>query len=170
MDKELLFVRKVVDLFQGKGLDAIDLGCGYGRNTLFLEKNGFKVTAVDKNMDCLINIKSYSDQITAIHTDLINFKFDKKYDFILCTFVLHFLKKDMVKKLIKDMAEHLKDSGILAIALIETSRGLNIRELQDGLSDLSTISLVEKTIHDEPHTGAEHPHNHEVIFYIGTKQ
>jgi len=33
--------------------DVIDIGCGYGRNSIFLAKEGFNVTAVDSSKEAL---------------------------------------------------------------------------------------------------------------------
>lgn len=170
MGNELLFVRKAVELFHGNSKEAIDLGCGYGRNALFLAEYGFNVTAVDKYLDCIIDIRNKTSKITAVHADLIDYEFTKKYDFILCTFVLHYFKKNNAQKFIKKMVDHLKKDGILAISLIKTQKSLSIDELMDCVSDLLAISVVEKTIHDNPHIGADYPHSHDVFFYIGTKK
>lgn len=170
MRNESLFVRKAVKLFHGSSKEAIDLGCGYGRNALFLAECGFNVTAVDKYLDCLTGIKKKTDKITIVHADLIDYEFTKKYDFILCAFVLHFFERNDARKFIKKMVDHLKKGGILAIALIKTPKGLSTDELMDDVADLSAVSAVEKTIHDNPHSGANYPHDHDVFFYIGTRE
>lgn len=170
MSNELLFVRKAVELFHGSSKEAIDLGCGYGRNALFLAENGFNVTAVDKYLDCLTDIENKTDKITIVHADLIDYKFTKNYDFILCTFVLHYFERNNARKFIKKMVKHLKKDGILAISLIRTPKSLSIDELMDDVADLSTVSAVEKIIHDNPHSGANYLHDHDVFFYIGTRE
>ena len=169
MGNELLFARKAVKAFHGEGKEAIDLGCGYGRNALFLMQHGFDVTAVDKHPDCLAEIKKKTDKITTVQADLTDYEFTKKYDFILCTFVLHYFEKNIAQELAGKMVAHLKKGGVLAISLIKTPQKLNADELLNSVTGLSTVSVVEKSIHDNPHTGANYPHDHDVVFYIGTK-
>ena len=41
---------------------ALDLGCGQGRNSLFLAQNGFDVTAVDQNELSLEILQSIVEQ------------------------------------------------------------------------------------------------------------
>ncbi len=170
MRNESLFVKKAAELFHGSGKEAIDLGCGYGRNALFLAEYGFSVTAVDKHLDCLTDIKKITDKITTVHANLLEYEFIKKYDFILCTFVLHYFEKNDARRFLNEMVKHLKKDGILAISLIKTPKRLSVNELMDSVADLSTINAVEKTIHDNPHAGANYPHDHDVFFYIGTKK
>ena len=170
MGNELLFVRKALKEFCGNGVEAIDLGCGYGRNSLFLMNNGFNVTAVDWHRDCLASIKRKSDRIITVQADLAKYDFVKEYDFILCTFVLHYFDKNTAQRLVREMVEHLKKGGVLAIALMKIPQRLGLDDLLNGVLGLSTINLVEKSIHDDPHAGANYPHNHDVIFYIGTKK
>ena len=67
------------------------------------------------------------------------------------------------------MVAHLKKGGVLAISLIKTPQKLNADELLNSVTELSTVSVVEKSIHDNPHTDANYPHDHDVVFYIGTK-
>lgn len=171
MDNELPLVRKAITLFNGRGKTAIDLGCGYGRNSFFLAKNGFELVAVDKHQECLNKIKEkdVDNKIKTINADLVDFKFPQNFDFILCTFVLHYFKKDISKKIIIDAINHLNHKGILVVALIKNQNGLSFEELEKSVKDLSTLSCIRKIIHDEPHPGAQYPHEHEVLFYIGEK-
>lgn len=168
MGNELPFVRKAVEEFHGEGKEAIDFGCGYGRNVLFLAESGFNVTAVDKCKDCLDKIKKDNNKINTVNADLAEYNF-KNYDFMLCTFVLHFFERKVAKRIVKEMSEKLNKSGILAIALIKEPGKLSSDELMNSVLGLTTVSFVEKTVHDEPHTGAEYPHDHEIVFYIGRK-
>lgn len=52
----------------------LDLGCGNGRNSLYLANKGFDVTAWDKNPNSLSNVQRIRDAeglITCISTALI---------------------------------------------------------------------------------------------------
>ena len=65
----------------------LDLGCGNGRNSLYLAANGFDVTAWDKNASGINNIKTIcqAEGITNLQTavvDLNALSFEGEYDFI----------------------------------------------------------------------------------------
>ena len=51
-----------------KVFTALDLACGYGRNTILLADIGCKVVAVDLNLSCLTSFKGKN--ILKIQTDL----------------------------------------------------------------------------------------------------
>ena len=45
----------------------LDLGCGTGRDSLFMLKRGFKVTAVDKSTEKIKTIKDFLKSLTIKH-------------------------------------------------------------------------------------------------------
>ena len=71
---------------------ALDLGCGNGRNSLYLAANGFAVTAWDKNPMSVNNLESIRaaerlDNLQTAVKDLNSLSFDGEYDLILSTVV-----------------------------------------------------------------------------------
>lgn len=88
---------------------ALDLGCGSGRNALYLGLKGFNVTAWDKNQESierltsLIQEEKLSAAITAEVKDLNSVVIDNTYDFILSTVVLMFLNRERIPSLIANM-------------------------------------------------------------------
>ncbi|MDR8253269.1 methyltransferase domain-containing protein, partial [Acinetobacter baumannii] len=82
-----------------------DLGCGNGRNSLYLAANGFAVTAWDKNPMSLNNLESIRaaerlDNLQTAVKDLNSLSFDGEYDLILSTVVMMFLEPDTIPGLI----------------------------------------------------------------------
>jgi cyclopropane fatty-acyl-phospholipid synthase-like methyltransferase len=49
------------------GAEFLDLGCGQGRDSLFMWQKGFKVTAVDRSVE---GLKSLVEAVKIIHTTL----------------------------------------------------------------------------------------------------
>lgn len=104
----------------------LDLGCGNGRNSLYLAANGFDVTAWDKNANSIDNIESIKakEGITNLQTaikDLNSLHFDGEYDFILSTVVLMFLQADTIPRLIDNMQRCTKPGGYnLIVAAMDT--------------------------------------------------
>jgi tellurite methyltransferase len=105
---------------------ALDVGCGNGRNSLFLNMKGFEVTAWDKNpqsiarLNQIIEAESLSDITTQI-TDLNSTRFNGEYDFVLSTVVMMFLQPETIPQLIADMqASTVKNGYNLIVAAMDT--------------------------------------------------
>ena len=90
---------------------ALDLACGSGRNSLFLEEQGFFVDAVDISTIALQTLKSRakSDRVNPILADLDSFKIEKeKYDLIVKT---NFLDRALIAR----AKEALKSGGVMVV-------------------------------------------------------
>ena len=106
---------------------ALDLGCGNGRNSLYLAANGFAVTAWDKNPMSLNNLESIRaaerlDNLQTAVKDLNSLSFDGEYDLILSTVVMMFLEPDTIPGLIANMQRCTKSGGYnLIVAAMDTA-------------------------------------------------
>ncbi|WP_202303663.1 tellurite resistance methyltransferase TehB [Dryocola clanedunensis] len=104
----------------------LDLGCGSGRNSLYLNLKGFDVTAWDKNPLSINNLQQIieTEGLQNIVTDIVNLnelKFDGEYDFILSTVVMMFLERDTIPGLIANMQRCTKAGGYnLIVAAMDT--------------------------------------------------
>lgn len=95
---------------------ALDMGCGGGRNAVYLGQLGFKVTAVDVNPGGLAMLQSIIDaeglsKVEARLYDINEAALDADYDFIACTVTLMFLNPARVDAVIADMQQHTKPGG-----------------------------------------------------------
>lgn len=88
---------------------ALDVGCGSGRNALFLQQQGFDITAFDVNSHAIENLNSIiaQEQLDSINAyvgsayDTQQFK--QSFDLVISTVVLMFLDKDKIADVIKMM-------------------------------------------------------------------
>lgn len=98
-----------------KPCKALDLGCGQGRNALFLAQHGFDVTAVDQNelsLEILQSIVEQEDLEMLVGTyDINSASIGKTYDFIVSTVVLMFLQADRIPSIIQNMQEQTSIGG-----------------------------------------------------------
>lgn len=106
---------------------ALDLGCGNGRNSLYLAANGFDVTAWDRNnmsIENLRRIAAAEGLDSVLHSDIVNLdtvKFDGEYDFILSTVVMMFLQPQTIPGLIGNMQRTTCRGGYnLIVAAMDT--------------------------------------------------
>ncbi|AJZ89284.1 tellurite resistance methyltransferase TehB [Cedecea neteri] len=104
----------------------LDLGCGGGRNSLYLNQKGFDVTAWDKNpmsiarLNQIIDAEGLKNIVTA-EVDLNQLSFDGEYDFILSTVVMMFLERGTIPGLIANMQRCTKPGGYnLIVAAMDT--------------------------------------------------
>ena len=93
----------------------LDLGCGQGRNALFLVQHGFDVTAVDQNelsLEILQSIVEQEDlELPVGLYDINSASIGQTYDFIVSTVVLMFLQADRIPAIIKNMQEQTSIGG-----------------------------------------------------------
>ena len=98
-----------------KPCKALDLGCGQGRNALFLAQYGFDVTAVDQNelsLEILQSIVEQEDLEMPIGLyDINSASIGQTYDFIVSTVVLMFLQEDRIPAIIKNMQDQTSIGG-----------------------------------------------------------
>ncbi len=107
---------------------ALDMGCGAGRNALYLGQLGFEVTAVDINADAIGMLRSIVeregiDSIDARQYDINQADLGTIYDFIACTVTLMFLDPARIPAVIADMQACTRPGGYnLVVAAMDTPR------------------------------------------------
>lgn len=96
-----------------KPCKALDLGCGGGRNSLFLHLLGFDVTSVDQNIERLQEVVT-KENIQGIKVAPYNINeatITDNYGFIFSTVVLMFLERDRIPAIIQNMQQHTELGG-----------------------------------------------------------
>ena len=98
-----------------KPCKVLDLGCGQGRNALFLAQHGFDVTAVDQNelsLEMLQSIVEQEDLEMPVGLyDINSASIGQTYDFIVSTVVLMFLQAERIPAIIRNMQEQTSIGG-----------------------------------------------------------
>ena len=113
-----------------QGGRALDVGCGQGRNALYLNQlgqQGFEVDAWDVNPNSLQKLQQIIDAegIQNIYLQQRDLNADPSitgiYDFICCTVVMMFLQAKTVKPLIAQMQQATKVNGFnLIVCAMDT--------------------------------------------------
>lgn len=103
-----------------------DAGCGQGRNSYYLAKNGFDLEGMDQNQeavkacrDMLLSLdrKELIDQFISGNLNQLPYK-DSSFDFIISSAVLHFSQNpEEFEKQFSELVRVLKPDGILFIRL-----------------------------------------------------
>ncbi|HHG8505402.1 TPA: methyltransferase domain-containing protein [Legionella pneumophila] len=100
-------------------MSVLDVGCGSGRNPLYLALSGHEVIGMDKNAEAIENIRKIAEQeqlsnIKAHVHDLnqpIAIK-DKSFDFIYSTVALQFLNPSSIKPLLTQLQSLTATGGM----------------------------------------------------------
>ena len=109
-------VVEMVENHAVKPCKVLDLGCGQGRNSLFLADRGFDVTSYDLSpnmIESLLGIIA-KEGIRNIHVeqyDINHAAIKGQYDLIMSTVVLMFVNRDNIPAIIKDMQNHTNANG-----------------------------------------------------------
>lgn len=98
-----------------KPCKTLDLGCGRGRNSLFLSLLGFDITAWDHNEESIAFLNDVKEKenlaISTALYDINQAAIQENYDFILSTVVFMFLKSECVPAIIRNMQRHTNPGG-----------------------------------------------------------
>ncbi|AFJ47115.1 tellurite resistance methyltransferase TehB [Shimwellia blattae] len=105
---------------------ALDLGCGNGRNSLYLAARGFEVQAWDRNPMSVENLARIAagEGLENLHSgvaDLNALRLDGQWDLVLSTVVMMFLEPATIPGLIGDMQRVTAPGGYnLIVSAMDT--------------------------------------------------
>ena len=109
-----------------KPCKVLDLGCGQGRNSLYLSFLGYDVTSWDHNESSLMFLNEIKEKENLnIQTALYNINdanIQENYDFIVSTVVFMFLDRDRMPAIIENIQDRTNPSGYnLIVAAMSTA-------------------------------------------------
>jgi tellurite methyltransferase len=108
-------IRERWHMFEKNG-DVLDVGCGEGKNVIFLAQKGFNVDAFDISKSGIDKLKRLASknqiEVSAWVQDLRDYRFEKKYDVITSHGTLHFVEKENWKDFILHAKRQTKDGGM----------------------------------------------------------
>jgi SAM-dependent methyltransferase len=118
----------------------LDIGCGDGKNMLFLEKLGWTVIGVDKSKYAingaykryLINEKDFNGKL--IRMDAVDYEYiDESFDLIVCYGLYHCLNDAEIECINKGIIRSLKHNGLLAFASFNNNKPLPYNHETEGI-------------------------------------
>lgn len=163
----------------------LDLGCGPGRDTLFLARHGFLVTAIDRSPEALQQLQFQATRLALpnIHTichDLDTATFPAPpYYLVHMANILHFLSKESAIALLTRVKASLCPGGRVTIQAFTTADVLyparrhkaffTAEELKSQFKNFEIELCEEEVLVDRPHPGTEYPHEHHLVNFVGRK-
>ena len=104
-----------------KGSKILDLACGIGRHSIYLDEIGFKVVGTDKSPNNIKKAKASQNQsLSFLQMEMID-NTNHKYDGIFNLFTsFGYVNHDYNLKTIKNIERQLKDNGTIIIDFMNT--------------------------------------------------
>lgn len=154
-----------------KPREVLDIGCGKGRISSRFIKRDANVTGVDKKKEIIKN-KNFK----FVHRDIRKYNFNKKYDLIIASLVLHFLSNSEAIGIIKKIKKCTQTEGYNFLACLSEKDSFyrkgkfypNLNELKKLYSEWKIIKSVQGFTPIEKH-GNLVPHKHNIIFILAKK-
>ena len=157
------------------GATVLDLGCGEGRNALFLAESGFDVTAVDISETGIRKLNALAQESELnIHSEVADMRdcqFSHSFDLIVSHGCLHLIEREAGQRLIPLLKAHTNPGGINIVGVF-TDRippPDDLREFCLGLfregelfsvySDWEVLLQQSYTFEDEHPGSSQHTHS-----------
>ena len=116
------FIDNIVEYLDlKKGSKILDLACGIGRHSIYLDKIGFKVVGTDKSPNNIKKAKASKNQsLSFLQMEMID-DTNHKYDVIFNLFTsFGYVNHDYNLKTIKNIERQLKDDGTVIVDFMNT--------------------------------------------------
>lgn len=168
------FVDSIQDTFT-----VLDVGCGEGRNAIYMASKGHTVDAFDLSEAGIGKSKkiaqAQSVKVNFWVQDLGNFIFNKNYHVILSHGVLHLPEKDVRDNFIEQARLHTISGGFNVIGVFTnrcpatpdnapfTKSLFDVGELPEKYADWEILHHLEGVFNDEHPGGIKHEHAYERI-------
>jgi tellurite methyltransferase len=108
------------DQYDGQNADVLDVGCGQGRDALFIARRGHRVVGVDISStgiaQLLEDAQAEGLNIEGVVADLRDFEPAGKYDVVVIDRTLHMLEADMRLDVLERVCHAVREDGFVLIA------------------------------------------------------
>jgi len=97
----------------------LDIGCGEGKDAVFLAKNGYDVTAFDVSDIGIQKAKALAEihgvTVDFFKADIKDFRIDAEYDIIFSSGVFHYIPLNLRQSVIDNLKAHTRAGGLNVI-------------------------------------------------------
>lgn len=157
--------------------EALDLGCGAGRDTRYLLEQGFTVTAVDREAASLAKLADLpTEHLRLVQSAFEDFTFGE-YDLINAHFALPFMRPDLFALVLARLKASLKPGGIFVGQFFGAHDTWNTAENamtffthEEAEDQLKGLEVVEFEEEDRDGATADGTPKHWHVFHIIARQ
>ena len=108
------------DRLETQGLDVLDIGCGQGRDAVFVAQRGHQVVGMDMSPAGIADMEKVAKElalpIRGIVADVTDFAPDAAFDILLIDRTLHMLPKDLRGPVLARLLTYMRGAGWLLLA------------------------------------------------------
>lgn len=99
-----------------KPLKVLDIGCGEGKDAVFLARNSYIVSALDATDKGIekgkLLAENYGVSVNFFKANIEDYRLKENYDIILSSGVFHFIKPEYRHDIFRNLKEHTNENGI----------------------------------------------------------
>jgi len=100
-------------------LKILDIGCGEGKDAVFLARCGYEVSAFDISEAGLEKTQRLADKarvhVRTFRANLRDYRLEENYDILYSSGVLHYIKPELRDEIMANYKAHVNDNGIVAL-------------------------------------------------------
>ncbi|MCK8484971.1 class I SAM-dependent methyltransferase [Aliiroseovarius sp. S2029] len=113
-------ITRFFDRLKQDTMRVLDVGCGQGRDALFIARQGHSVVGVDRSPHGIRDLEATAKReklaITGVIADLATYDPDGAFDVVLIDRTLHMLARPVRRDVLSRLLDHVADRGWLLIA------------------------------------------------------
>jgi tellurite methyltransferase len=99
-----------------KSLKVLDIGCGEGKDAVFLARCGYDVSAFDISETGIEKLKQLADKarvyINVFKANICDYRLDCKYDILFSSGVLHYIKPELRDEIFDNYRNNTNENGL----------------------------------------------------------
>jgi len=136
-----VFINKVIKENGIKNAKILDIACGTGELIRKLKKENIRIEGVDLSGEMIEIAKKRNRGVKFYVCDLANFRLNKKYDLITCTFdsINYITSKRDLRKTFRNVAKHLNKGGIFVFDFNTIYKKVKEKMIQEGVVFISKM-------------------------------
>ena len=99
-------------------LKVLDIGCGEGKDAVFLARCGYDVSAFDISEAGLEKVKRLAEKarvhVRTFRANLCDYRLEETYDILFSSGTLHYIKPELRGEIIENYKAHVSENGLVA--------------------------------------------------------